>query len=39
MDQSREPVWFRRHRWWIQLALDTLAVAGTIVGCVVPFVR
>lgn len=38
MDQSDTPSWFRQHRWWIQLTLDTLAVAGTIAGCVVPFV-
>ena len=39
MDQSKEPVWFRRHQWWIRLALEALAVTGTIVGCVVPLVR
>ena len=39
MDQSKEPAWFRRHQWWIRLTLEALAVAGTIVGCVVPLVR
>ena len=39
MDQSKEPAWFRRHQWWIRLALEALAVTGTIVGCVVPLVR